>query len=222
MAKKVGGWRADFCARAPNERRWAPPHHLEGGAAPFVVFKGCGGCFFMKNKLKRHYGRKDLHFVTFSCFQRRPLLGSVKARNLFLKVLAEARERYGFLVVGYVLMPEHVHLLITEPQIGTPSKVIQVLKQRVSRKMRNRRTQRIRGQLRLPFASNETLLKRFWQRRFYDFNVWTRGKLTEKLNYMHANPVMRRLVRHPKDWPWSSWSAYEKGEKGLIRVDAVD
>ena len=155
----------------------------------------------MKNKLKRHYGRKDLHFVTFSCFQRRPLLGSVKARNLFLKVLAEARERYGFLVVGYVLMPEHVHLLITEPQIGTPSKVIQVLKQRVSRKMRNRRTQRIRGQLRLPFASNEPLLKRFWQRRFYDFNVWTRGKLTEKLNYMHANPVMRRLVRHPKDWP---------------------
>src|SRR5713226_3009641 len=41
VAKKVGGWRADFCARAPNERRWAPPHHLEGGAAPFVVFKGC-------------------------------------------------------------------------------------------------------------------------------------------------------------------------------------
>src|SRR5712692_12099216 len=118
-------------------------------------------------------------------------------------------------------MPEHRHLLITEPQIGTPSKVIQVLKQRVSRKMRNRRTQRIRGQLRLPFSSNVTLLQRFWLRRFYDFNVWTRGKLTEKLNYMHANPVMRRLVRHPKDWPWSSWSAYEKGEEGLIRVDAV-
>jgi len=64
--------------------------------------------------------------------------------------------------------------------------------------------------------------RRFWQRRFYDFNVWSRGKLKEKLNYMHANPVMRKLVKHPKNWPWSSWSFYERGEEGLVRIDPVD
>src|SRR5208282_3009254 len=63
--------------------------------------------------------------------------------------------------------------------------------------------------------------KRFWQRRFYDFNVWSRGKLKEKLNYMHANPVTRKLVKHPKNWPWSSWSFYEKGEGVLLQMDVM-
>ena len=50
--------------------------------------------------------------------------------------------------------------------------------------------------------------KAFWQERFYDFNVYRSGKVKEKLNYMHANPVIRGLAPHPKDWPWSSWSFY--------------
>jgi putative transposase len=93
----------------------------------------------MPRNLKRHYGKGDLHFITFSCFERRPLLGSVRSRNLFLKMLGEVRDAYGFSLVGYVLMPEHVHLLISEPKKGTPSKVVQVLKQRVSRAMRGKR-----------------------------------------------------------------------------------
>jgi putative transposase len=61
----------------------------------------------------------------------------------------------------------------------------------------------------------------FWQRRFYDFNVWSDKKLRERLDYMHRNPVQRKLVVHPKDRPWSSWSHYAKGEPGLIRIDAL-
>jgi hypothetical protein len=48
------------------------------------------------------------------------------------------------------------------------------------------------------------------------------GKVKEKLNYMHANPVVRGLVKHPREWPWSSWSFYECGEVGLIEMDVVD
>ena len=59
----------------------------------------------------------------------------------------------------------------------------------------------------------------FWQRRFYDFNVWSAKKIREKLEYMHANPVVRKLVLHPEDWPWSSFCFYAKGETGLIRID---
>src|SRR5262252_8306530 len=148
---------------------------------------------FMKHKLQRYYGRKELHFITFSCYQRRSLLGSARARNLFVKILAEVRERCPFLLVGYVVMPEHVHLLVSEPARDTPSKMMQILKQGVSRAMRRERRRGSKRQLRLPFPGEEGGEKRFWQRRFYDFNVWSRGKLKEKLNYMHGNPVMRRL-----------------------------
>ena len=176
------------------------PHLCGSKGAPVPSFH------VMRQKLQRYYGRKDLHFITFSCYQRRFLLGTVRARNVFVKILNEVRQRYPFLLVGYVLMPEHVHLLVSEPARGTPSKIIQILKQRVSRAMRRKKKRGSRGQLRLAFPEEESGLKRFWQRRFYDFNVWSRGKLKEKLNYMHANPVIRQLVKHPKNWPWSSWS----------------
>src|SRR5271169_1284009 len=125
----------------------------------------------MRNKLKRFYGQGHLHFLTFSCYRRRPLLGTVRARNLFVKRLGEVRARYGFLLAGYVVMPEHVHLLIGEPRKGTPSTVLQVLKQRVSREMRRKRRRVSKAQMALPFAEGEP--KRFWQPRFYDFNVWS-------------------------------------------------
>jgi len=90
----------------------------------------------MPKGLKRYYGRGHLHFLTFSCHRRLPLLGTVAARNLFVDALARMRERHRFLLVGYVVMPDHVHLLIGEPAQGTPSTVLQALKQRVSRDLR--------------------------------------------------------------------------------------
>ncbi|HTQ61928.1 MAG TPA: transposase [Candidatus Solibacter sp.] len=176
----------------------------------------------MPRNLKRHYGKGDLHFITFSCYERRALLGTARARNLFVRVMGEVRERYGFLLVGYVLMPEHVHLLVSEPRKGTPSKIVQVLKQRVSRAMRGKKRRGSPGQLALKFPNELGALRRFWQKRFYDFNVWSEKKLKEKLEYMHANPVKRKLVEHPKDWPWSSWSFYAQGKSGLVKIDPMD
>jgi len=138
-----------------------------------------------------------------------------------VKILNEVRSRYSFLLVGYVVMPEHVHLLLSEPKKGNPSKILQVLKQTVSRKLRGRRRKSSVSQLSLPFGDTRCDAEHFWQRRFYDFNVWSGKKLREKLEYMHANPVQRKLVQHPKDWPWSSWSYYTKGEEGLTRIDAI-
>ena len=127
--------------------------------------------------------------------------------------------RHAFALIGYVVMPEHMHLLIGEPSKGNPSKVLQVLKQKVSRSLQGKRGSP--GQLPLPFARKPKEASAFWQRRFYDFNVWSEKKLREKLVYMHRNPVDRRLVSHPKDWPWSSWSHYAKGERGLIAIDSL-
>src|SRR5213082_1623548 len=105
----------------------------------------------MPKGLKRYYGQGQLHFVTFSCYRRLALLGTARARNLLVKELSRVRQEYGFFLVGYVIMPNHVHLLISEPKKGTPSTVLQMLKQRVSRKMRNKGRRASPGQLRLDF-----------------------------------------------------------------------
>jgi len=131
-----------------------------------------------------------------------------------VKVLDNVRARFGFALLGYVVMPEHVHLLMSEPEKGNPSKVLQMVKQRVSRLARKNRKGSSK-QLKL-FGEEEA--PAFWQRRFYDFNVWSEKKLREKLLYMDRNPVQRKLVQHPKDWPWSSWSFYAHGA-GLIEID---
>jgi putative transposase len=139
-----------------------------------------------------------------------------------VRALAKIRERYGFVLVGYVVMPEHVHLLIGEAPKCTPSLVLKVLKQRVSRDLRKRRRGTPTRQMRLPFREGEAGLPRFWQPRFYDFNVYSAKKIREKLEYLHANPVKRGLVRNPSDWLWSSFLSYEKGEGGLAPIDFTD
>jgi len=98
----------------------------------------------MPRRLYRCYGLGYLHFITFSCYQRRRLLGTASRRDLFLKILEQVRRRYRIVVVGYVVMPEHVHLLISEPERGNPSTVMQVLKQRFARRVlgEQRRRQR--------------------------------------------------------------------------------
>ncbi|MGO9639929.1 MAG: transposase [Candidatus Acidiferrales bacterium] len=97
----------------------------------------------MPKGLKRYYGRGHLVFLTFSCYRRLPLLSTIRARNHFVHVLDKIRERYKFLLVGYVVIPNHVHLLISEPAKGTPSVVLKVLKQRVSRDLRRSRRREI-------------------------------------------------------------------------------
>ncbi len=78
----------------------------------------------MPKRLKRYYGLGHLHFITFSCYRRMALLGTARSRNAFVRALAEVRAKYPFALVGYVVMPEHVHLLIAEPKHGNPSGVV--------------------------------------------------------------------------------------------------
>jgi len=160
-----------------------------------------------RNPLRRFYGVGDLHFITVSCYHRKPLLGTPRVRDTLLKILDLARERHRFSLVGYVVMPEHCHLLLSEPPEGNPSTVMHTFKQCSAFAIRGK----------APTGSGPR--PPFWQRRFYDFNVCSARKVNEKLEYMHANPVERELVAHPREWPWSSWSWYDHGEEGLIRID---
>ena len=176
----------------------------------------------MTQGLHRFYGHNDLHFLTFSCYRRRPLLRNPAHCDLFLKVLDRVRRRYRFMVLGYVVMPEHVHLLVSEPQRETLSTAIQALKLGVVRSMEGSvttpRSRKIGETWGTP-AGTSSHPDRFWQARFYDFNVFTERKRIERLRYIHRNPVVRGLVSSPEDWPWSSFRCYLSGEGGPVQIN---
>ena len=154
----------------------------------------------MPRNLVRYQKTGQFHFLTFSCYRRLPFLSAHGAYAVFEHELERARQRYDFVVAGYVLMPEHVHLLVSEPRVGSLATALQVLKQLTSKKLKRA------GQA------------QFWQRRYYDFNV--SNKTTEKLRYMHRNPVKRGLVERPEDWPWSSFRHYALGEIGTVEIES--
>lgn len=99
-------------------------------------------------------------------------------------------------------MPEHVHLLVSEPPRAPLSTMLQMLKQNVARRLRG------------PEGSP------FWLPRYYDFNVWSEAKRVEKLRYLHRNPVTRGLVKKPEDWPWSSFRHYLLGVDGVVEIES--
>jgi putative transposase len=138
-------------------------------------------------RLHRYQNSKDLHFLTFSCQDRKPYLESPAAKALFEAVLESRRDRYGFRIHGYVIMPEHVHLLVSEPATQPLSKAIASIKREVSRLSRE---------------------SPFWLPRYYDFNVFSEKKSIEKLRYMHRNPVTRGLAAKAEDYRWSSFRLY--------------
>ncbi len=147
--------------------------------------------------LKRYQHEGDDHFVTFSCDGREPYLNTPVARDIFLTSLEMTRKRSELEVLGYVVMPEHVHLLLSEPKVKPLSTALQALKLSVSKR---------------------SVQRPFWETRYYDFNVFTHNKLIDKLTYMHFNPVVRGLVVSPEAWKWSSYRFYESAIIGAVRI----
>jgi len=98
-------------------------------------------------------------------------------------------------------MPEHIHLLISEPQRSTLSDAIKSLKQGVSR--------RLIGEA-----------EHFWQKRYYDFNIRDYDQFVEKLRYIHRNHAKRGLCERPEDWEWSSFRHYATGCEGRVEIES--
>ena len=155
----------------------------------------------MPSGLKRLQQAEALHFVTFSCFHRLPLLAPAAAREFVETVLEQIRARHQARVYAYVLMPEHVHLLMNEPPRIVLAQLLKAVKQITSRKLRGSREQ-------------------FWQNRYYDSNVYGEKACCEVIRYIHLNPVVRGLVEKPEDWPWSSFRHYATGARGTVEIES--
>ncbi|MFY9911621.1 MAG: transposase [Candidatus Sulfotelmatobacter sp.] len=152
--------------------------------------------------LRRFQQARDVHFLTFSCYRRRANFDNDSAYAEFVSALGRVRRDYGVCVYAYVIMPEHVHLMVNEPGHKILAQAVQSLKQGVAR--------------RLALRAEDS----FWQARYYDFNVWSERKFVEKVRYIHRNPVHRGLVAKPEDWRWSSFRHYATGEVGAVEIES--
>ncbi len=151
--------------------------------------------------LKRFQRAEALHFITFSCFHRLPLLEAPESKSTFESVLELTRARHQARVYAYVLMPEHVHLLMNEPPSILVAQFLKALKQVASRRLRGPH-------------------EKFWQERYFDGNIRGDAARSEVIRYIHRNPVKRGLVASPGDYRWSSFSHYVTGVRGVVEVES--
>ena len=178
---------------------------------------------------KRNYSPGQLQFITTGTYHRAPLFLSERFCRCFVQRLAEVRQGLKFLLLGWVLMPEHFHLLLkpqpaeAAPLIvkglkeGTATRILKALRENLQYPWCGKMLER----LRLPPTMHDESHYRVWQRRFYPFNVYSEKKRLEKLDYMHHNPVKRGLVNEPGDWPRSSWRLYLGQDASLLEMDRL-
>jgi putative transposase len=151
--------------------------------------------------LRRFHHSGQNHFVTFCCYHRRRLLTTDENRRIFVSALERVRRSYRLYVYGYVVMPEHVHLLLSEPQRDTLADALKSLKQGVSRRLTSD-------------------AEHFCQKRYYDFNIRNYPQFVEKLRCMYRKPVKQGLFDHPDDWQWSSFRHYATGGEGCVEIES--
>jgi putative transposase len=178
----------------------------------------------------RPYSPGQLQFITTSTYRRAPVFLSQRFCRCFVQRLEGVRHELGFLLIGWVLMPEHFHLLLKpQPAESTPL-ILKGLKEETAKRilqtlrvnLQYRWCRKMLSHVRLPPTVHDESHYRLWQRRFHPLNVFTEKKRQEKLNYMHNNPVKRGLVRSPGDWPWSSWRFCFLQDASILHMDRLD
>ena len=156
--------------------------------------------------LHRFHQSQQSHFITFSCYHRQPKFDSPATYDLFVESLERTRRRFVIRVYGYVVMPEHVHLLISEPERATVADAMHFLKLSFAKSLHARQL------LAEPTS--------FWQKRYYDRNVRDEHEFQVKLRYLHRNPVKRGLAKEPGEWKWSSFRHYASREMGVVEIES--
>jgi putative transposase len=176
-----------------------------------------------RKKCRRYNDSGHAHALTFCCFQRRPFLSKDRSRQWVIDAIAKAREKHRLHLWGYVVMPEHVHILLwPESPIYSISQILTTIKQSVSKRSLLFVRQYAPGFLKQmeDRQPNGTPNYRFWQRGGgYDRNLTEPTTIWAEIDYMHNNPIRRGLCARVTDWIWSSAIEFEHPGKGLLRLD---
>ena len=139
------------------------------------------------------------HFVTFSCYHRRRALDEDQPKRIVLGTLNVQLRRHEATCCGFVIMPEHVHIVVWFPEPKQLSRFMHDWKRESSRALKAWYRRH-----RPKYYAASKMTEHFWQPKYYPFEIYTQAKLHEKVVYMHKNPVERGLVERAVDYPWSS------------------
>jgi len=183
----------------------------------------------MPSRLKRHDEPNQIHFITFSCFRRLQFFRHDNVKLMFINAMKRVRDRFNIRWIGYVIMPEHVHLLVAPQAKGsgdiTPiSRFLNAIKGAAGHDGKEAlrdmwRQNRSLGTRILNAWATGAEPKPFWKPRGYDFNVVRDDTLLQKLDYIHKNPIRRGLVDRAEQWRWSSFRYDELGDDSLLKMD---
>ena len=158
-----------------------------------------------------------VRFVTFSCHGRVPLMHNPSIRTLFAERLAVVREAHGLRLFAWVVMPEHVHLLLS-PGERPLGEALRSLKTSVARRVVARWRELDASILERVQVADGTA--RFWLRGGgYDRHVRSEEEFCREVRYIHRNPVERGLVPEPPDWAWSSARWWAGDRRGVVECD---
>jgi len=174
-----------------------------------------------RTKYTRFNTPGDAHFLSFRCYRNRKFLNYGLTRRFFISALKNARRRHCFDIWAYVIMPQHVHLLIfPRPEVYSISAILKSIKQPVARKSVNwlkANKPHILGSLEVAPGSGKY---RFWQDGGgYDRNLTRIFEIQEITEYIHYNPVKAGLANRPEDWYWSSARAWVLDEFEPLDID---
>lgn len=173
-------------------------------------------------KLFKSHEPNTFHYVTTVCFNRVEVFRSEVACQLFIDALAQTRQHCIFKLIGYVIMPDHVHLIVN-PINRDISIVMRRLKSTSARSILDwlRDAGHVTSLRKL--ALNQPRAKShshaLWQRDFSSIDLFTPRFVQQKLNYVHLNPIRAKLCEHPADWKWSSYRAYLPHTAGTVPVE---
>ncbi len=175
-----------------------------------------------RKKLKRYDEPGHARFLTFSCYRQLPLLSKDRSRTWFLQALSAARIKHGFELWAWVIMPDHVHLLVVPkaPSARVTSILSAVKKTTGTKAIGYLRRNAPEFLSRLATRGPNGGWYRFWQAGGgWDENVTEPHRIQEIIEYIHTNPVKRGLVERPEDWYWSSARAWLTGHDEPIAID---
>ena len=164
----------------------------------------------------------DAHFLTFSCYRRLPLLLERQAPERFVAALGRARDKHDFDLWAWVIMPEHVHLLIRprRPEYRIASILADVKRSVGMEMLADFRKTNPSLLARLFVREGRRLRHRFWQAGpGTDRNVFEPATALRIMEYIHNNPVLRGLVAAALDWQWSSARAWAGWSDVVLSVD---
>ena len=164
----------------------------------------------------------DGHFLTFSCYRRMPLLSRDRSRLWLVESASDAREKHAFDLWAWVIMPEHVHLLIwPRPPAYKTKRILADIKRPVGQKAIAWLELHCPTFLdRLTVRNANRTYRHFWQPGpGQDRNVYDPETAHQLAEYIHGNPVRRGLASRAEDWAWSSAADWAGGAVGILQID---